>query len=141
MAARLGTERADADQRARMLAILSGMMAPEIEDGDRAELVAQLGDCFVEASGNMVLRLMQRGLRMRSSRSAGALRLLSDPPNQVDVDAHLATLARAIEEADGATASEAVYTLSCLFRQKVREQSDESASHAELQRTQSGARS
>jgi DNA-binding FadR family transcriptional regulator len=141
MAARLGTERADASQRARMLSILDGMMQPDVPDEDRADLVADLGECFVEASGNMVLRLMRRGLRTRRDRSAGALRLLSDPPSQVDVDLHLTTLARAIQEADGATASEAVYMLSCLFRQKVREQSSDSAPRTASRQAQSGARS
>ncbi|MEE8164094.1 MAG: GntR family transcriptional regulator [Myxococcota bacterium] len=123
MAARLGTERADASQRAHMLSILSEMQRPEIENEDRAELVEELGDCFVEASGNMVLRLMRHGLQARRIRSAGSYDILRDPPTRTEAEPHLEALTRAIEEADGATASEAVYNLSCLFRQRVREQS------------------
>lgn len=127
MAARLGTERADPTQRARMLEILDTMTQPGLEDADAADLVAELSDCFVEASGNMVLRLMRRGLPSSRNRSTGALSLLLDPPKRSDVEGHLSELARAIEEADGGTASEAVYQLSRLLRQKVREQSIDSA--------------
>ncbi len=126
MAARLGTERADASQRARMLSILSEMLRPEIENEDRADLVVELGDCFVDASGNMVLCLMRRGLHARRLRSAGTYGILLDPPNRAEVEPHLAALTRAIEEADGAIASEAVYNLSCLLRQRAREQSVDS---------------
>ena len=126
MAARLGTERADASQRAHMLSILDKMLRPEIENGDQADLVAELGDCFVEASGNIVLRLMRHGLQARRLRSAGTFGMLSDPPTRAAVEPHLTALTRAIEAADGATASEAVYNLSCLFRQRVREQSVDS---------------
>jgi hypothetical protein len=126
------------------------MTRPEIADEDRADLVAELGDCFVEASGNMVLRLMRHGLRPRPNRSAEAYGgLLSDPPNRADLEMHLTTLAGAIEETDGATASEAVYKLSCLFRQEVRqnvrqkvhERSGDSAPSFAPRGTHSGVRS
>jgi len=107
MAARLGTERADASQRERMLSILKSMMQPDLIEEELADLVDELGDCFVEASGNMVLRLMSRGLRGHWERSTGAFRLLT----------------RAIESVDGVIASEAVYALSCLIRKNVRESS------------------
>ena len=121
MAARLGAERADASQRTRMIAILDAMMQPELGDEERADLVTELGDCFVEASGNMVLRLMRRGLWPPRARVAAGYSLFSIPPDRAEVESHLSSLARAIGEADGATASEAVYRLSCLFRQRVRE--------------------
>ena len=139
MAARLGTQRADASQRAHMLSILSEMLRPEIENEDRADLVAELGDCFVDASANMVLRLMRHGLHARRLRLAGTYSILSDPPNRAEVEPHLTALTRAIKEADGAIASEAVYNLSCLFRQRVREGSIDSAPAAPGVR--SGARS
>jgi DNA-binding FadR family transcriptional regulator len=128
MAARLGTERADASQRAQMLSILSKMIRPGIGNEDRVDLVAELGDCFVDASGNMVLCLMRHGLPARRLRSAGGFGFLDDPPKHAEVEPHLRALTRAIQEADGATASEAVYSLSCLFRQRVREQSVDSES-------------
>jgi DNA-binding FadR family transcriptional regulator len=141
MAARLGTERADPTQRARMLEIHATMMEPGLEDTDAADLVAELSDCFVEASGNMVLRLMRRGLPSSRNRSAGALSRLLDPPKRSDVEPHLSELARAIEEADGGTASEAVYQLSRLLRQRVREQSIDSARRPSATAALSGVQS
>lgn len=143
MAARLGTERANAAQRARMLGILDQMMGPEIEGGDPAEWVAELGECLVEASGNVVLKLMQHGLGSRLSRTPGAPDLFRARPNKSEVDAHLKRLATAIESADGATASDAVYNLSCLYRQNVREFSSkiQDASQAPKRMTGEGARS
>jgi GntR family transcriptional repressor for pyruvate dehydrogenase complex len=125
MAARLGTERADATQRARMLSILETMMHPDTRDEERADLVAQIGDCFVEASGNMVLGLVHRGLRARHDRSDAVRRMHAEVPSRAEVEQHLGSLARAIEEADGVTASESVYQLSCIFRQMVRERTAE----------------
>jgi DNA-binding FadR family transcriptional regulator len=130
MAARLGTERADPSQRARMLSILDQMTQPEVDDERRADLVVDLGDCFVEASGNMVLRLMRRGLRTRGHRSVRGRRLFADSPGRADVETQFTLLARAIRESDGVVASEAVYRLSCLLRQTVREQGAASAPDA-----------
>jgi DNA-binding FadR family transcriptional regulator len=121
MAARLGTERADASQRERMLSILDSMMQPDLIDEDRADLVDELGDCFVEASGNMVLRLMRRGLGGQRERSTGVYRSIRGTPTHTVVDAHLASLAKAIVAVDGITASESVYAISCLIRENVRE--------------------
>jgi DNA-binding FadR family transcriptional regulator len=137
MAARLGTERADASQRARMLSIMTAMMQPDLVEEDRADLVAELGDCFVDASGNMILRLMSRGLRGQRERSTGAYRVLTLSPGDVDVQTHLASLAGAIEAVDGVTASEAVYALSCLIRKNVRELSSTESAPANA-RTVSG---
>jgi DNA-binding FadR family transcriptional regulator len=124
MAARLGTERADPAQRARMLALLDEMMASDLEDGDPLDLVEALGDCFVEASGNMVLRLMRHGLRTRGDGVASAHRIFKSAakPSRTVVEPHLRRLSTAINGADGATASESVYQLSILFRQTVRSQ-------------------
>ena len=121
MAARLGTERADPPLRERMLTILTAMMQPDLIDEDRADLVDELGECFVEASGNMILRLMSRGLRGQRERSTGAYRLIRGTPDETVVDTHLARLSRAIRDVDGVTASESVYALSCLIRTNVRQ--------------------
>jgi DNA-binding FadR family transcriptional regulator len=128
MAARLGTERADASQRARMLSILNALMDRSLEAEERADLVAELGDCFVEASQNIVLRLMSRGLHARRELTSGAYHLLSSDTNHAVAELNLGNLAQAIETVDGAAASEAVYNLSCLLRKNVRELSTESVS-------------
>jgi len=143
MAARLGTERADADQRARMLSILDEMIAMDLEHDDRSRLVEELGDCFVEASGNMVLRLMRHGLRSPGGGASSADRLFkaAPKPKREDVEQHLFRLSVAIKHADGAIASEAVYKLSCLFRQTVRQQSNEFAEAPAARAAEGGARS
>ena len=140
MAARLGTERADEPQRERMLSILNTMMQSELIDEDRADLVDALGDCFVEASDNMVLRLMNRALRGQPEHSTNTYRLIRGAPNQIAVDTQLARLSRAIVEVDGLTASEAVYALSCLIREHVRGLSSDEAAPA-AQPNVSGAQS
>lgn len=120
MAARLGTERANAEQRAELLAILESMTRPDLSHAGRAELVAALSECFVEASGNMILRLMARGLRIRPDRTRPGYGVFDAPPIAADVERELERLTRAIERADGMQASEAVYALSCLFRESLR---------------------
>lgn len=121
MAARLGTERADAAQRAKMLEILRAMLDQELDAERRHDLITQLSDCFVEASGNMVLRLMRHGLRKRRAELPGESIRLRLTPDAKEIEPHLQRLVRAIEEADGATASEEVYRLSTLFRRTFRE--------------------
>lgn len=127
MAARLGTERADASQRARMASILDAMMDAELEPQEFGGLVESLADALVEASGNMVLRLMRRSLTRRGEGALSAQRIFQRVarPDRRDVDPHLRTLAHAIREANGAVASESVYQLSLLFRRSVREQTNE----------------
>jgi DNA-binding FadR family transcriptional regulator len=120
MAARLGTERADGPLRERMLSILNTMMQSDLIAEDHADLVDELGECFVEASGNMILRIMSRGLRGQRERSTGVYRMIQETPNNKILDAHLADLAEAIKNIDGMAASEAVYALSCLLRKNVR---------------------
>jgi DNA-binding FadR family transcriptional regulator len=143
MAARLGTERADPSQRARMLSILGVMMEADFEQSDAGELVEELSTCLVEASSNMVLKLMQHGLRARQSRSLGAPDLLRATPDKDEAEPHLRRLSSAIEKSDGATASEAVYNLSCLYRQTVLRQSGEveEAAAPEMRAAQGGAQS
>lgn len=125
MAARLGTERAKPEQRAQMLEILASMTRPELSHADRADLVYALGDCFVEASGNMVLRLMAKGLRMPPERMRAGYDVFDDPTTRAETDALLVRLGRAIEATDGALAAEAIYDLSRLFRRSLREQAQE----------------
>jgi len=120
MAARLGTERANPEQRARMLGILAAMRGRDLSQTDRAALVQALGDAFVEASGNVVLRLMAKGLRIRPERTFGSVALFADDAAQGDVERALARLARAIEAADGAQASEIAYDLLNLLRRNLR---------------------
>jgi GntR family transcriptional repressor for pyruvate dehydrogenase complex len=131
MAARLGTERATPEQRAQMLGILESMTRAELSHADRAELVDALGDSFVEASGNMVLRLMAKGLRMQPDQTRSGYGVFSDPTSGSEVQAQLSRLSRAIQAADGSLASEATYDLSRLFRRNLRERLQASAGHGD----------
>lgn len=141
MAARLGTERADEAQRARLLEILEAMTRPELASEDYAELVAELGNRFVEASGNMVLRLMAHGLRVRHAHTRLGFGLFNDPPSRAEVEAQLTRLVRAIETADGTLASESVYGLSRLFRQNLREHATTPSLAPESRTARAGGRS
>lgn len=128
MAARLGTERADTEQRARLLEILDAMSRSGLGNEQYAELVAELSDRFVEASGNMVLRLMGHALRPKHAHTRLGYGLFSDPPSRAEVEDALEQLAHAIEAADGMRASEAIYGLSRLFRRSLRERSSSAES-------------
>jgi hypothetical protein len=71
----------------------------------------------------MVLRLMGHALRPQRAHTRLGYGLFSDPPSRAEVEDALEQLARAIEAADGTRASEAIYRLSRLFRQSLRERS------------------
>ena len=141
MAARLGTERADTAQRVRLLEILEAMTRPGLGSEDLVDLVAELGNRFVEASGNMVLRLMAHGLQVKRAHTRLGYGLFIDPPSRAEVETQLTRLTRAIETADGTLASESVYGLSRLFRQSLREHATTPALEPESRTTRAGSRS
>jgi GntR family transcriptional repressor for pyruvate dehydrogenase complex len=115
MAARLCAERANDEQREAIHALLAEIARPEFDAYERIQLVHQLGDVFVEASGNMVLKLVRRGVRtqfieqMEENRPQVLAPLLLGEP-------HLESLGKAIEAADGAAAAEAIHELSLAIR-------------------------
>jgi DNA-binding FadR family transcriptional regulator len=61
-AARLCAERATDEQRVEIHRILAKAKG-ELPADERASVMEELGDLFVEASGNMVLKLVRRGVR------------------------------------------------------------------------------
>ncbi len=143
MAARLGTERADASQRARLLEIVEQIRAlidAGNEDEIHADLANELGDCFVEASGNTVLQMMRRGLRPPPSVAEVISFMELGPEERAEIAQELSTLARAIQDADGVAASEATYGLSVAFRRKVREQSKQNDNAPVVRQAASGGR-
>ncbi|MFK7898787.1 MAG: FadR/GntR family transcriptional regulator [Myxococcota bacterium] len=125
MAARLGTERASDEQRAQMVALIHEMIeAPDAEER-RSERFRSLCDAFVEASGNLVLRLVQHGLRTRYSDYL--------PPNfrrdqseesvtQGSIHSPLKHLSQAIIDRNGPGASEALLDLTNTVRAHLRAQ-------------------
>lgn len=124
MAARLGTERATPGQRARMLAILDEMRRGKLAPSERMTRVYELADAFVEASGNVVMRLMAKGLRVQPDPKRPGYRLFDDPADAAEVQGELERLAHAIAIGDGALASESTYCLSRLVRRTLRERAD-----------------
>lgn len=115
LAARLGTERANDEQREKLLALLENARG----DLPREEFIATMhafGDICVEASNNLVLRLVRRGvktdfiMRFARNRPEGVEPLRTDPM-------HFERLAEAIVRRDGAAAAEAVLELTKEVRQ------------------------
>jgi DNA-binding FadR family transcriptional regulator len=118
-ATRVGTERAGAEQRQRLLAILDEMVETAPSERRRGELLGELSATFVEASGNPVLAQLRHGLRTRYSNF-----VLPDPRRRSAPHATLAPamrrLRRAVQSGDGAQASEAIYALVGRMRRAIR---------------------
>jgi GntR family transcriptional repressor for pyruvate dehydrogenase complex len=115
MAARLCAERASVEQRAAILDLLNHIATEDANPYERMQLIHQLGDRFVEASGNLVLTLVRRGVRTRFIERFEALRPANLPPLPLQ-DSLLKSIALSIEERDGAGAAEAVHELSLALR-------------------------
>jgi GntR family transcriptional repressor for pyruvate dehydrogenase complex len=113
--ARLGVARADAVQRARIDEILERLGAPELELGTEHELFHELSHLLVEASGNLVLALVRRGLRPQFLEHSHANVRFLRPPTAERVPL-VRQLARAVRERDGVAAAEAVYALTAAVR-------------------------
>lgn len=120
MAARLGTERANAEQRASMLALVTEMIEAPDAEARRQELFRALGDAFVEASGNLVLRLVQHGLRTRYADYVLPDERQDTVPLAV-IETSLRRLKKSIEGEDGTHASEALLELTDTIRTRIRE--------------------
>lgn len=119
MAARLGVERADSEQRARAEAILLRLETPHLDADAGYAGLQELGDVFVEASGNFVLQLVRRGLRTEEilARLLELRALARDVAPAPPLDAPLLRRIRAAVAArDGADAALAVQDLTLALR-------------------------
>lgn len=113
MSARLCAERATDEQRIAIYALLDRMMVEDLDVNERVLLARDLGDRFVEASGNLVLQIIRRGMKTQfMDRVAGPP---VDAPRTIRIP-HLRRLRAALEERDGAAASEAIYELTRAIR-------------------------
>jgi DNA-binding FadR family transcriptional regulator len=124
MAARLGVERADDAERARAAAILARLEDPALDPARRHTELEALGDLFVEASDNLVLHLVRRGLQ--TDAILGRLRRLqehvSDARAQPALDgALLRCLGAAVAARDGEEAARAIEQLTRALRRFARE--------------------
>jgi GntR family transcriptional repressor for pyruvate dehydrogenase complex len=112
MAARLATERADDEQRAEIMALIEEIRSDE---SDHPSRVHDLGDLFVEASGNFVMRLMRRSMRTQFMERLEPAVLVDAPPAQLRTP-HIERIGRAVEARDGSAAAEAVLELTRAVR-------------------------
>ncbi len=108
LAARLGTERADDAERASMLGLLDEMLEGKADDEAPHEVFRRLGEAFVAASGNRVLRLVRHGLKTRYS---NYVMPGSRAVPYVPIEPHLRRLRESVEARAGAEASEAIFAL------------------------------
>jgi GntR family transcriptional repressor for pyruvate dehydrogenase complex len=115
LAAHLAAERADDEQRERARAILETLMEDELPVAEEHQLIHTLSELFVEASGNMILALVRRGLQTRViERIENHQELLRPPaPQRRPL---LQRIAKAIAERDGPGASIAVFEMSQAVR-------------------------
>lgn len=114
MAARLCAERASDEQRAAIRKLLA-RAGSELPAQERIALLHELGDLFVEASGNLVLKLVRRGVTTDFIDRLDARRphlLAPFSPNEL----HFQNLTDAIDSRDGPAAAEAVLELTLEIR-------------------------
>lgn len=119
MSARLGTERASDEERAAMLALISEMRDEAPPTQRRGALLNELGALFVQASGNLVLRLVRHGLRSRYSDYVLPESRTDSVPTAASAP-HLERLEKAIRSGDGSEASEAILQITAALRRHMR---------------------
>jgi hypothetical protein len=90
-------------------------MDEDIPIGEEHELIHSLSDLFVEASQNMVLALVRRGLRTKFLERIEDHETLLTPPKPERVPL-LREVSRAFDARDGPGTSEALYALSQALR-------------------------
>lgn len=117
--ARVGTEQADASDRARLIEILDAMIDGSPGERRRGELLSELSATFVRASDNPVLSQLRNALRTRYSNFVLPESRQRSARNE-DLAPHLRTLRKAVSESDGRAASEAIYDLLHVIRKAIR---------------------
>lgn len=119
MAARLCAERASEEQRVEIRKLLT-RARNGLSSQERIALMHALGDLFVEASENLVLKLVRRGVNTNFIDQLDARRphmLAPYSPSEV----HFQKLAEAIDARSGAAAAEAVHELTLEIRRHAME--------------------
>ncbi len=122
--ARLCAERANETQRAGVRALVGELGRADLEGEERFELLEALGDVFVEASGNMVLKMIRRAVRAKiidhlrpTAQRVMAIRPEPGPIGALQLDA----LLHAIEVRDGPAAAEAMHLVNRTMRERATE--------------------
>jgi DNA-binding FadR family transcriptional regulator len=113
MSARLCAERATDEQRTAIYALLDRMVVDELDVNERMLLARELGDRFVEASDNLVLQIIRRGMKTQFMDRFAVPRV--EAPRTISIP-HLRRLRRALEERDGGAASDSIFELTRAIR-------------------------
>ena len=114
---RIAVERGDSKQLERARELIKRLGDSELSSDERLEISHELGQVFMDASDNLVLHLVRRGLRTQVFER---LRHLHAQPEVASVERLAKDLSRAIEQRDPAQASEAVHSLWRSLRESVR---------------------
>lgn len=117
-AMRLGVERATDDQIARALALIAKTLASRTPPDEQQHLELEINEIFVEASDNLALKILRRGLSMQFM---GRLQEegLELRPARAKMLPHLRALARALEARDAEGAANAMYAGMQLVNEQV----------------------
>ena len=118
LSGRLGTERASREQRAAIQAQIERLCEPDLQLPELIEHFHCLSDLFVEATGNLVLRLVRKGLTTHMVDPSTDTRLRFPPPSALRIPP-LRKLARAVDAHDGHAAAEAIHDLTTAFRRNL----------------------
>jgi len=115
MSARLCAERADDEQRAGVLDVLRRLIESDGAVAERVELIDELGDRMVAATGNMVMKIARRRITAQFLQRVHPAGLGGQHAGWIPRES-LLRVAAAIEARDGTEASEAVYELTKTVR-------------------------
>ena len=110
LAGKLGAERGSEEDISRCLEVLEQLARPELSAAEEYACLLELSDALVKASGNLVLALAHRGIRLQF------LDRLKDPEQLLttSVEVRLPTIAgltRALQERDGSAITELMSNL------------------------------
>ncbi len=106
--ARILVERGDDDALDRARELLARLLARDLADAEETALILQLAQLFTDASDNLVLRMIRRGLMAEMAQRLPALPVQPQPAKALPLRRKLD---RAIAARDGAAAHEAVHAL------------------------------
>ena len=117
--ARIAVERGDARHLDRVRELLDRLQLPELPEEERFELMRALSEVFMDASDNLVLHLVRRGLRTQVLERLNSV-AWRPRPDPASFERMAKELDRAIGERDPAAASEALHALWREMREQVR---------------------
>ncbi len=135
LAARLCAERATEAQRSELLALLERAKG-DLPRRTRVALMHQIGDLCVEASNNLVLRLVRGGVKTNFIDRVDQNRPHLLEPLRPD-PSHFEKFADAIENSDGAAAADAVLELTKEIRRHAMEAIESERTRPSLERMSS----